>query len=91
MYGITPEQLKDSILSELRTEIQALADRFQPVAPPEYLSRKETAEILKVSLVTLFEWNKKGVLQPYRLGNLIRYKRSELEAALVRINQPKRH
>ena len=39
----------------------------------------KVAEILKVSLVTLSDWNKKKILNPYRLGNLIRYKRSEIE------------
>jgi hypothetical protein len=41
---------------------------------------------LKVSLVTIHDWNKKKILNPFRLGNLIRYKRSDLEKAFIRIN-----
>ena len=86
VYGITPEELKESILTEVRSELQNLTRHFKPVEPPEYLSRQETAELLKVTVVTLSDWNKKGILIPYRLGNLIRYKRSELDDALIRIN-----
>jgi excisionase family DNA binding protein len=90
VHGITPQQLKESILSDVRTELKEIVLNFQPQMQPEYLTRKEVAKILKVSLVTLSDWNKKGVLKPYRLGNLIRYKRVELDQALISINSKKR-
>lgn len=86
LFGVNPEEFKESILTDVRAEIKSLAQNFQPITPPEYLTRQETAEILKVSLVTLSDWNKKKILNPYRLGNLIRYKRSEIELALININ-----
>jgi excisionase family DNA binding protein len=89
VFGITPEELKESILVDVRAELKQLAQNFQPIRPPEYLTRQETAKILKVSLVTLSDWNKKKILKPYRLGNLIRYKQSEIEQALISINKPK--
>lgn len=89
VFGITPEEFKESILVDVRAEIQSLAQNFQPIIPAEYLTRIEVAEILKVSLVTISDWNKKKILNPYRLGNLIRYKRSEIEQALVCINSKK--
>ena len=90
VFGITPEELKESILVDVRAELKQLAQNFQPVQPPEYLTRQETAKILKVSLVTLSDWNKKKILQPYRLGSLIRYKQSEIEQALISINKSKK-
>ena len=81
VFGISPEEFKESILTDVRAEIKSLAQNFQPITPQEYLTRQETAVILKVSLVTLSDWNKKKILNPYRLGNLIRYKRSEIELA----------
>ena len=87
VHGVTPLQLKESILSDVRAELQTIAQNFQPKKQPEYLTRKEVAEILKVSLVTLSDWNKKGIIKPYRLGNLIRYKRSEIEESLIAINR----
>lgn len=89
VFGISPEEFKESILSDVRAELKAITLNFQPVMPPEYLTRQEVAEILKVSLVTLSDWNKKKILNPYRLGNLIRYKRTEIEQALININAKK--
>ena len=90
LYGITPQQLTDNILKDVKTELKKIVLNFQPQKQPEYLTRKEVAKILKVSLVTLSDWNKKGVLKPYRLGNLIRYKRVELDQALISINSKNR-
>ena len=89
VFGITPNELKENILNDVRAELKAITQHFQPVKPAEYITRKEAAKILKVSLVTLSDWNKKGVLKPYRLGNLIRYKRIELDEALISINSKK--
>ena len=86
VFGITPEELKESILSDVRAELKTITLNFQPINPTEFLTRQEVAKILQVSLVTLSDWNKKKILNPYRLGNLIRYKRSEIEQALKRIN-----
>lgn len=83
VFGISPEELRDSILTDVRAEIKTLSQNFQPITPSEYLTRKEISLILKVSLVTLSEWNKKRILVPYRIGKLIRYKRSEIEQALI--------
>ena len=89
VFGVSPEEFKESILTDVRAEIKSLAQNFKPITPPEYLTRQETAQILKVSLVTLSDWNKKKILNPYRLGNLIRYKRAEIEQALININSKK--
>jgi hypothetical protein len=86
VFGVSPDEFKESILTDVRAEIKSLAQNFQPITPQEYLTRQETAEILIVSLVTLSDWNKKKILNPYRLGNLIRYKRAEIEHALININ-----
>lgn len=86
VFGITPEELKQDILKDVKDELNSIAQNFKLKEPPEYLTRKEVAKILKISLVTLHDWNKKKILNPYRLGNLIRYKRSELDDALIRIN-----
>ena len=45
----------------------------------EYLTPKELADILKVSLVTIWSWDRKGITQPLRIGNQKRYRRSDVE------------
>jgi excisionase family DNA binding protein len=48
----------------------------------DYVTRKEAAKILSVSLVTLSKYTKQGKLTEYRLGHTLRYKRHEIESAL---------
>jgi excisionase family DNA binding protein len=86
VFGISPDEFRESILTDVREEIKTLSQNFQPITPTEYLTRKEIAKILKISLVTLSEWNRKKILMPYRLGKLIRYKRTDIDLALVSIN-----
>ncbi len=86
VHNISPQEFREGIISDVKAELKKLSLSFKPAEQPEYLTRKEVATILKISLVTLSDWNKKGILQPYRLGNLIRYKQSELDKALISIN-----
>ncbi|MFL0171103.1 helix-turn-helix domain-containing protein [Tenacibaculum maritimum] len=53
------------------------------------LTRKQTAEILSVSLPTIWSWGKKGIIKAYRIGNKIRFKESEVMEALQEINAKK--
>lgn len=45
----------------------------------EYLSRKDVAKLLKISLTTLNDWSKQGIVQAYRIGNRVLYKKIEIE------------
>jgi excisionase family DNA binding protein len=52
----------------------------------EFLTRDETAKILKCSTVSLWDWTNKGLLQSYRIGNKVRYKRNEVMSSPKAIN-----
>lgn len=49
------------------------------------LTRKQTAEMLHVSLMTLYKWNKADVLKAYGVGNRVYYKLEDVELALQRV------
>ena len=85
LHNITPEEFKEKLIFSLKEVIQELILETKKEKPLEYLTRQQVAEILKISMVTISDWNKKGILKPYRMGNLIRYKSNELEEALTRI------
>ncbi len=67
----------------------------QPNAPTpqpeadELLTPEETARLLKVSKVTVWQWSKPipGILNPRRIGNQVRYLKSEVLAATVPKNK----
>ena len=61
---------------------EAVSSTVIPLDSDEYLTRKQTAKLLQISLVTLRDWSVKGILQSYKIGGRIRYKKSELDEAL---------
>ena len=81
--GITPEQLKEAISQDIKNQIQELKKSISPKIPTEYLSRKGTAELLKINLSTLYNWTKEGKLQSYGMQGRVYYKRDEVESALI--------
>lgn len=46
--------------------------------PDRYITKKEVAALFGVSEVSVWDWEKKGFLKGYRIGNLVRYKYSEV-------------
>ena len=77
-----PFDVIDTRLQSIEAGIKELADRkTRPVAkPPEkYLTIDQVCELLSVSRVTLWSWDKKGILESVRVGNLRRYKLSDIE------------
>jgi len=53
----------------------------------EYLSRKEVAKLLKITLPTLHDWTKQGWLKAYKMGTRVLYKQDEIEASLHQLYQ----
>jgi excisionase family DNA binding protein len=51
------------------------------------LTRQETAELLSISLVTLWKYTKNNLFPAYRIGSKVRYKKSEVLLALKKMNQ----
>lgn len=51
------------------------------------LTREDSAEMLSVSLVTLWKYTKEGIIPAYRIGTKVRYKKSEILLALKQMNQ----
>ncbi|MEH6745805.1 MAG: helix-turn-helix domain-containing protein [Maribacter arcticus] len=78
LHATTPEKLTEAILDGVRKEINDLKKEFQPKEPDEFLTRKDTAELLKISLVCLHDWCNKGIIKPYKLGNRTYFSRKEL-------------
>jgi predicted DNA-binding transcriptional regulator AlpA len=55
--------------------------------PPEirFLDQKQVAELLQISTVSVWQWEKKGLLQSYRISNLKRFRLNEVLEAPKRI------
>lgn len=84
LHNISEEQFTN-MFQELQKQIQELHQKFEPKKPVELLTRKEVTMLLHCDLSTLHNWCKKGKLIPYGIGNRVYYKRSDIEAALVKL------
>jgi excisionase family DNA binding protein len=79
-----------AISNDVMVKIKPLFIANQPAPPPPpktetFLSRKEVAKLLKVSLPTLNEYTKEQKVKGYRIGARVLYKQSEVESSLLRI------
>jgi excisionase family DNA binding protein len=72
--------VEDAIFSQLKC--------FVPVEQKsnQLLTRKQTAEMLCISLPTLHDWTKTGIIQAHRIGNRVLYKFDEINNSLRQIN-----
>ena len=76
------EAIKTELVA-LRNQVSALDQKLQHKPQPQketkLLTTEQAAELLAVSRITLYNWRKKRVLEPIRVGNLLRYRLSDIE------------
>ncbi|MBT3418589.1 MAG: helix-turn-helix domain-containing protein [Flavobacteriales bacterium] len=54
--------------------------------PTEFISRKDTAEILGITLPTLNVWTKDGIIDSYKAGSSVRYKKDDVYACYKKVD-----
>lgn len=69
------EIVKDEVkkFSQIKTETAEAQDR--------YIDTKDVCDLYDVSTVTIWEWEKKGLVKSYRIGNCKRFLLSEVMAS----------
>jgi len=77
LYGITIEELKKVVSEAVANAVEPLINK-KTSENTDLLTRKEAASILKISLPTIDEWTKQGVIKAYRIGKSKRYKKDEI-------------
>ncbi|SDF23521.1 Helix-turn-helix domain-containing protein [Pricia antarctica] len=88
---LPPEKFDETmaLIKEVKNQLKYLQENFQPKIPTEYLTRHEVASLLKVDISSVHNYTKRGLLQSYALSGRVYYKRSEVEGALVKLQQKK--
>jgi hypothetical protein len=85
LIEVTPQQLQEEILKGIKTQLREFAGLFKATPPDEYLTREETAMLLKIDLSTLWHWKNKGILIPHGISNRVYYKRSDIDKAMTKL------
>ena len=85
--NINASDFKKEILSEFTGALQAFANSLQNPDKDILLTRQQTADLLGVSLVSLWDWTKKDIIPAFRIGNKVRYKKSDIMESLQKMNK----
>lgn len=85
-FALLDERLQR--IEQLLTQRQEQGEQpHQPTDETDLLTPKETAEFLKISLPTLWRWQKKGKVKCYGIAGTRYYKRSEVVESLTELKK----
>jgi len=74
VFDVQPDELVKRIAEEVALKVGVSTVEL----PESLLSRKQAAEFLDISLVTLHTWVKNDILRSHKVANKVYFKRSEL-------------
>ena len=83
LQGISTDEFLNQIEKIIEKKLNEKIDELKPSKDWQYLNRKEVAELLKISLPTLHNWTKEGILSSYRIGTRVLYRSDEIENSLT--------
>jgi hypothetical protein len=79
---VTPEELLQLFNEALDSKIDKILNLQKQAPKTEYLSKKETSKLIGVSIGTLDNWSKNGILEPMRIGNRVLYTKQSIDNKL---------
>ena len=65
MVEITPEELTDLIMSEVRKELDIIKKDFTPKEPEDFMSRKDVCDLFNISMTTVHAWMNSKIIVLY--------------------------
>jgi excisionase family DNA binding protein len=80
-FILSPIPLTELESAIAKTVEQILDKRLTNQPEPdrdELITRDETAQLLRVTLPTLHNWTKQGLIPHYKISSRVRYKRAEV-------------
>lgn len=81
--NITAEELQEVIRTVIKEELQVLQPKKNET---RYLTRNEVVDLLKISLPTLHDYTKRGIVKGYRIGSRVLFKLDEIEQSIKSID-----
>jgi excisionase family DNA binding protein len=87
VYEVDPEEFKKEILVGIEKLLDDFSKQLEPKESEVWISRVEASKLMQISLVTIHNWSKDGILRAYRIGNRVRFRHSEIEQTLLNSNK----
>lgn len=86
IQNISSDDLYEKIRSIIKEEV-VRSDKTEP-DKKDYLTRKEAARFLRISLTTLYNFTKQGRIKGYRNGGKVLYNKGDLVKYLETFQTP---
>ncbi len=86
-FLLESKDLEKKLEAVVQKQFAEFSKNFTPKKPTIWITRNEASELLGVSLVTIHNWTKEGVINAYKIGTRVRFKRSEIENILLNSNK----
>ena len=83
-FTLPIEKLTEAILEFIKPHL--VREVVEVKQNDDYLTRKEAATELNITLPTLGQYTKKGLLTSYKIGARVLYKKSEIKSAPLKVN-----
>lgn len=87
IQNVTSDELRNIIADAVEDKIVSLIP--QRKVSNDYLTRQETATLLRISLPTLNDFTKRGLITGHRIGSRVLYNREIVESSLKEIESIK--
>ena len=85
LQGINANELLESLGQLIQKRLEKVLAQINHPTKPKFLTRKEVAKILNITLGTLNDWTKLGWIQCYKVGRRVLYKESEVFANVEKL------
>ena len=82
---ISKQELEDLLSKVVSKELVKVIPQSQPQEPDRYLTRREAADLLGVSIISLDRYRHNGFLPSYRIGRRILFRESEINNAIEKM------
>ena len=79
IHNVTAEEFTETLRSVLREELALINSKE---TAPRFLSRQEVATLLKISLPTLNEYTRTGIIKGSRVGSRVLYDEAQIREAV---------
>jgi excisionase family DNA binding protein len=78
---LTFQMTGEDLLTAIQKVAKSIGTGKQDIISDDerYLTVEQAANMLQVSRVTLWDWNKKGILPAFKIGRQVRYKLSDIQ------------
>lgn len=90
IQGVTPSDLESMLSRLLDKKLAGIIDstpKVESTSRDRLYKRKEAAEKLRISLVTLDNWTKLGIINARRIGTRVYYTDKDINDALKKVSK----